>query len=122
MEQSSFYILTNAGCPDFKLVIAPTAQPARDQWRNFVVPPEGDKIEDVDLFSRQIVLYLKRQGEAAVEVHDLAPSVGESRPSVHQVPIPKGSVIVPGINMVRFHFTPNFEPRIADLVMERAGL
>ncbi|KNE57852.1 hypothetical protein AMAG_04697 [Allomyces macrogynus ATCC 38327] len=94
---SQFYILTNAdGAEDFKLVTAPTATPSKQYWRDEQVPLPGDKIEDIDLFADHIVMYVKRGGASAVQVRDVQ---GETAGAVHDVPLPPGTTVQPGINM-----------------------
>ncbi|KAI9216093.1 prolyl oligopeptidase family-domain-containing protein, partial [Blastocladiella britannica] len=92
---SQFYILTNAdGCRDFKLVTAPTATPLRAHWVDLVVPPPGDKIEDVDLFEQYLVLYVRRRGESKVTVYPVADSS-----SGYEVPTARGTLITPAANL-----------------------
>ncbi|ORZ30387.1 prolyl oligopeptidase [Catenaria anguillulae PL171] len=107
-QGSQFYILTNSdGATDFKIVTAPTSCPSRSSWQDLLVPDAGDKLEDVDLFDKHLVLYMRRKGESVVLVHPISreresPPEPERKPEpaqAYQVPVPRGSTVVPGVNL-----------------------
>lgn len=54
--ENYFYIVTNDGAPDFKVVRAPDRSPTRRHWRDFVWPAPGSRIEDAEFFRRGCVL------------------------------------------------------------------
>ena len=50
-----FFIRTNAGAPDFKIVVAPREAPQEANWRDFVAERDGRFIADATLFKDQLV-------------------------------------------------------------------
>ena len=61
-----FYIRTNKGAKDFKLVTAPVADPAR--WTTFVAPRLGVLVEGVELFQDYAVVRKQSKGLATFQV------------------------------------------------------
>jgi oligopeptidase B len=68
----SFYILTNDGAEDFRLVAAPQESPGPEHWREIVPERAGMHLSDFDVFEHHIVLKLRSGGYANIEVFDLA--------------------------------------------------
>jgi oligopeptidase B len=75
-----FYILTNDGAEDFRLVAAPQDTPTQDHWREVVPQRPGTHLSDIDVFEHHIVLKARSGGYANLEILDLAS--GELRPVV----------------------------------------
>jgi oligopeptidase B len=75
---SSFYILTNRGAEDFRLVTAPEESPSEDAWREVVPERPGVHMSDIDVFEHHVVLRLRSGGFGNLEVLDLA--TGELHP------------------------------------------
>ena len=68
---SSFYILTNRGAENFRLVSAPDDAPEEKNWRD-VVPERPDVfIGDIDAFEGHLVLHVRSGGYSNLEVLDL---------------------------------------------------
>jgi oligopeptidase B len=67
----SFYILTNDGAEDFRLVAAPQETPGLEHWREIVPERAGTHLSDIDVFEHHIVLKLRSGGYANIEVLDL---------------------------------------------------
>lgn len=62
-----FYIRTNRGAPDFRLVEAPEDDPGRG-WRDVVPAEEGAHLEDFELFDSHLALFLRRGGRQELEI------------------------------------------------------
>jgi oligopeptidase B len=57
-----FYIRTNSGGRNFRLVTAPVASPGRESWKE-IVPHRADvMLEDADLFANHLVLHERANG------------------------------------------------------------
>ncbi len=70
-HDDTFFVVTNdGGAVNFKLMAAPVTAPGRSQWTE-VIPHRVDvRLEDVDAFSRHLVLY-ERAGVSRIRVMDL---------------------------------------------------
>ncbi len=65
-----FYILTNAGAPRYKVLVADPRKPARKNWRELV--PESEAVLDgVDVIGNHLVLSYLRDVHSEMEVRDL---------------------------------------------------
>jgi oligopeptidase B len=66
-----FYIRTNSGGRNFRLMTAPVQDPKRDNWKE-VVPHNPDvMLEDFDVFSDHVVLLERKDARPEVVVADL---------------------------------------------------
>ena len=66
-----FFIRTNAGAPDFKIVIAPREAPQEANWRDFVAERDGRFIADATLFKDHLVLLTREMSRPRLVVIDL---------------------------------------------------
>ena len=66
-----FFIRTNAGAPDFKIVIAPREAPQEANWRDFVAGRDRRFIADATLFRDQLLLLTREMSRPRLEVIDL---------------------------------------------------
>jgi oligopeptidase B len=66
-----FYIRTNAGAPDFKIVVAPRDAPEEANWRDLIAERDGRLIADATLFRDQIVLLMREMSRPHLVVYDL---------------------------------------------------
>ena len=66
-----FFIRTNAGAPDFKIVTAPREAPQEANWRDFVAERDGRFIADATLFKDQLVLLMREMSRPRLAVIDL---------------------------------------------------
>jgi oligopeptidase B len=66
-----FFIRTNAGAPDFKIVVAPREAPQEANWRDFVAERDGRFIADATLFKNQLVLLMREMSRPRLAVIDL---------------------------------------------------
>lgn len=85
--------MTNAdNAKNFKLVQAPDH--AIDNWQDLIVMNATEKIEDVDLFQNNVVIYGRQDGLPMILCHDLRTK------ETHQVELPeKFCQLHPGTNL-----------------------
>jgi oligopeptidase B len=67
-----FYIITNDGAENFKLVKAPVAKPGKTNWKSVVPYRKTIKIDDVEAFRNHLVVYERENGLKRIRVIDLA--------------------------------------------------
>jgi len=65
-----FYIRTNKGAKNFRVVTAPVADPAEKNWKEFVAHRPAVKVEDVSLFADHAVLSEWENGLEQLEIVD----------------------------------------------------
>jgi oligopeptidase B len=65
-----FYIRTNRGAKNFRIVTAPVADPSEKNWKEFVAHRPGIKIEDLALFADHAVLSEWENGLQQIEIID----------------------------------------------------
>ncbi len=63
-----FYIRTNKGAKNFKLVTAPVATPEPGNWKEIIAPRKSVKLEDVDLFANDMVITERQDGLLKLEI------------------------------------------------------
>lgn len=66
-----FYILTNDGAKNFKLMKTPVKNLAADNWVEVVPGRKDVKIDDVDVFADHVVIYEREGGLKKIRVMDL---------------------------------------------------
>ena len=66
-----FYITTNKGAKNFKVVTAPIADPAEKNWKPFIDPKPGLKIEGVSFFANHVVVSEREGGLDYLRVIDM---------------------------------------------------
>jgi oligopeptidase B len=66
-----FYIRTNAGARDFKIVVAPREAAGEENWRDLVPHRDGCFIADATLFKNYLVLLMREESRPRLHVHDL---------------------------------------------------
>lgn len=66
-----FYIRTNKGAKNFRIVMAPASDPSEKNWKEFVAHRAAVKIDDIDLFANHAVLSEWENGLQQLEVVDL---------------------------------------------------
>jgi oligopeptidase B len=68
-----FYIRTNGdGFRNFRLVVAPVADPGRRGWRELIPHREHVMLEDIDVFAHQHVVHEREDGLIRLRVTELA--------------------------------------------------
>ena len=65
-----FYIRTNKGATNFRVVTAPVSDPAEKNWKEFVEHRPAVKVDGVDLFSDHAVLSEWENGLEQIEIID----------------------------------------------------
>jgi oligopeptidase B len=66
-----FYIRTNSGGRNYRLVTAPVKSPGRKNWKELLAHREAVMLENVDLFQDYLVVYEREAGLQQVSVMDL---------------------------------------------------
>src|SRR5678816_646877 len=66
-----FYIRTNKGAKNFKVVTAPVSDPSEKNWKEFIAPKPEVKIEGISMFANHAVLSEWENGLQQLEVVNL---------------------------------------------------
>lgn len=69
-----FYIRSNKGAKNFRVVTAPAADPAQANWKELVAHRPEVKIDDLDLFADHLVLSEWKNGLENIEILDFRTS------------------------------------------------
>ena len=67
----SFYIRTNKGAKNFRVVTVPTADPAEKNWKEFIPHQPAIKVDDMSFFANHLVLSEWEGGLQKLRVVDL---------------------------------------------------
>jgi oligopeptidase B len=107
-----FYITTNDGATNFKLVSASAKNPARKNWKEVIPYDEAVKIDRAEAFANHLVIYERRNGLRALQVMDFR--TGES----HDIEFPEPVYSFSGAdnpdyntNLLRFTYYSLLTPR-----------
>jgi len=65
-----FYIRTNKGAKNFRVVTAPASDPSEKNWKEFVAHRPAVKVEDINLFADHAVLSEWENGLEQIEIVD----------------------------------------------------
>src|SRR5437868_12264778 len=77
-----FYIRTNKGAKNFRVVTAPVTDPSEKNWKEFVGHRPAVKLDGVDLFSDHAVLSEWENGLEQIEIVDFKNN------QRHRIPLP----------------------------------
>lgn len=66
-----FFITTNDGAPNFRLVAAPVANPSKENWLPVLPYRPGVKLDSTDAFRSHLVVYEREAGLRQIRVLDL---------------------------------------------------
>jgi len=66
-----FYIRTNQGAKNFRLVTAPAANPGKANWKEIIPHRKEVKLDDIDLFANQLVVSELENGLQQLRIVDL---------------------------------------------------
>jgi oligopeptidase B len=80
-----FYIHTNSGGRNFRLVTAPVSAPGRASWKELIPHREDVMLTDFDVFRDDIVLYERERGLPQLRVLDLVKSTS------HRIELPEAA-------------------------------
>ena len=67
-----FYIRTNDGAKEYRVVTAPVATPGVEHWKEFIPGHDGRKIEDFQTFAKFAVVFEREHGLTQFRVLDFA--------------------------------------------------
>ncbi len=95
-----FFITTNDGAPNFRVMAAPVADPSRPNWSSLLPYQDQIKIDLIEAFRDHLVVYQRQAGLRQIRIVDLV-SGGE-----HLVPFPEP------VYTVRGHENPEFDTSV----------
>jgi oligopeptidase B len=78
-----FYIRSNKGAKNFRVVTAPDASPGQSNWKELIAHRPEVKIDDLDLFAGHLVLSEWEKGLEEIEIYDFHTK------KLHQVKFPE---------------------------------
>jgi oligopeptidase B len=118
----TLYLVTNAnGAQDFKLCVAPVADPGREHWVDLVAHRPGVRLEAADAFASHLVLSERTAARTQLRVCDPATGQGEVLPMDEEV-YAAGLGANPGFatRTLRFAYTSLTTPtQVLDLDLDR---
>ena len=79
----SFYMVTNDGAKNFRLVKTPVSAPSKENWQEIVANRDTVLLNGIDLFENHLVVYEKDGGLDKVSIRNLTTN------DVHQVTFPE---------------------------------
>lgn len=94
-----FYIRTNDGAKNYRLVSAPAADPQKKNWKEVIAPREKVKLEDIDLFARYCVVEEREEGLQKLRIIDLQNN------KTHYVEFPEPAYTVSGAENAEYDTT-----------------
>lgn len=69
-DEGKFYITTNKGAKNFRVVVAPIDNPSEKNWKEFIAANPKVKVEGVDFFKNNAVVYERENGLEYLRVID----------------------------------------------------
>ena len=113
-----FYIRTNLGAPDFRLMRAPQATPMAPYWNEIVPEQPGHHLSHFRAFETFVAVEVENESGTAIRVFSL--------PELREIPVPRPAAIGvastsfvddneanldPAANVLRFHFSSPVKPQ-----------
>jgi len=113
-----FFIRTNLGAPDFRLMSAPQATPAAQHWREIVAEEPGHHLSNFKAFKTFLAVDVEDESGTTIRVFSL--------PELREIPVPRPAEIGvasssfmddneanldPAANVLRFHFSSPLQPQ-----------
>jgi len=77
-----FYITTNKGAKNFRVVTAPIADPSEKNWNEFIPHNLAVKIESLSFFKRHLVVSERERGLNYLRVIEMTPAEGSGQTRV----------------------------------------
>lgn len=71
-HEDSFYLVTNDNARNFRLMQVPIVDPGTAEWREILAERADVKLDDVDAFSRHLVVYEREGGFRQVRIIEVA--------------------------------------------------
>jgi oligopeptidase B len=97
-----FFITTNDGAPNFRLVIAPVGDPSRERWTEILPHRPDVKVDSTDTFRNHLVVYEREAGLRQIRVLEIGALGSAPGTSGHLVQFPEP------VYTVRQHDNPEF--------------
>jgi oligopeptidase B len=101
-----FYIRTNDGAKNFRLMKAPVTDPSRKNWKEVIAHRADVKLDDIDAFKDYLVVYERENGLRKIRVENT------KNHKVHYVSFPESAYsVLPAenyqyeTNLLRFRYT-----------------
>ena len=69
--KGQFFITTNDGATNFKVMVAPVSNPSAANWRNYIAHSDTVFIDGIDVFANHMVLYERSSGLRKIRIRDL---------------------------------------------------
>ena len=113
-----FFIRTNLGAPDFRLMSAPQGTPTAPHWREIVPEQPGRYLSHFDAFETFVAVEVEDETGTTIRVFNL--------PDLREIPVPRPAAIGvassvfgedneanldPAAMVLRFHFSSPLEPQ-----------
>ena len=73
-----FYVLTNEGARNFRLIRTPVDDPRPERWQEIVGHREDVKLDSLELSRHHLALFLRQGGQRAIRILDLGSGVWHS--------------------------------------------
>jgi oligopeptidase B len=73
-----FYIRTNKGAKNFRLVTAPVSDPQVKSWKEVIAGRKGVKLDDIDLFAKHLVVTEREDGLRKLKIMNFDTGKSES--------------------------------------------
>jgi oligopeptidase B len=70
-SNGEFFILTNDGATEYRILAAPAEDPTRERWREVLPDRPGVSIDGIDAFARHLVVYERSGGMERLRIVDL---------------------------------------------------
>lgn len=116
-----FYIVTNDGAENFRLMTSPVENPGRSNWREMIPHRPEVRLEDAAMFARHMAILERREGIRRIRVQNL--DTGEGREVEFDEPV---YTALPGPNpmfetsLLRIHYSSLVTPlSVIDYDMDR---
>ncbi|MBK7093103.1 MAG: S9 family peptidase [bacterium] len=117
----TFFILTNDNAVNFKIVEAPSANPARSNWKEFIPYDDKIKIDAIYSFANHLVIQQRQNGLQEMKVVNLKDK------TAHNVEFPEQTYSIAGdanpefnISLLRFSYQSMTTPKtVYDYDMEK---
>lgn len=99
-HQDSFYLVTNEGARNFRLMQVPIDDPGTHEWREILAERPDVKLDDVDAFAGHLAVYEREGGFRQIRIVELAS--GEQ----HRIPFPEP------VYSIRRHVNPEYDTTV----------
>ncbi|MGI9036358.1 MAG: S9 family peptidase [Pyrinomonadaceae bacterium] len=84
-DDGKFYITTNKGAKNFRVVVAPVSEPSEKNWKEYIAHNPKVKIEDVNFFKNEAVVYERENGLEFLRVIDKKTNKSKRIPTSEEV-------------------------------------